>query len=143
MGSDRECDEVDNPDRGKHLSLRRETLVPIHEAETLWGQPSISTLRAWVTKGVKTAGGSVLLERVEIGGSIFTSVEAFERFIISQNAPNLVHYMLGETVVPMKIARRHVPRRLIPLLETFRIGWKRFTSEEAIARTLNAHQVYA
>ncbi len=110
--------------------LRNETLVSLLEAEHLWGQPSRSTVFRWMTKGIE----GLKLERTTLDRSLCTSVEAFERFIIAQNAPKLVHYMLDETVIPLKKARMKRGRGVLADLETFRIGRKLYTTEEALER---------
>ena len=110
--------------------LRRETLIPLTESEHLWGQPSRWTVFRWMKSGIR----GVKLEFTTLDRSLFTSVEAFERFVIAQNAPKLVHYMLDETVIPIKKAKRRVPKRFLAGLETFRIGKKLYTTEEAVER---------
>jgi hypothetical protein len=114
--------------------LRRETLVSLTEAEQLWGQPGRRTVFRWMMKGLKTPSGTVKLERTTLDRSLCTSVEAFERFIIAQNAPKLVHYMLDETVIPIKVAKKRLGWRSLATLESFRIGKKLYTTNEALER---------
>jgi hypothetical protein len=49
-------------------------------------RPDLQAMRRWYTKGVKSADGSKLkLEIVKVGGRVYTSVEAVQRFISAQS----------------------------------------------------------
>ena len=59
------------------IDVTSETLITLPEAAALLpGRPSITTLWRWRTKGVR---GRVL-ESVNIGGKVYTSEEALQRF---------------------------------------------------------------
>lgn len=61
------------------IDINTESLVSMTEAakDKSLGRPSVTTLWRWRTKG---AGGRKL-ETVKIGGTVFTSREAIERFV--------------------------------------------------------------
>jgi hypothetical protein len=69
---------------GKNLHLLDETLVPLTDApDVLPGCPSYDTLLEWKTRGLSVPGRhlSVLLECVNVGKKVYTSHEAFRRFV--------------------------------------------------------------
>ena len=68
------------------IDLQTEKLVPISQAAALLpGRPSTATLWRWRLRGVKGRR----LESVEIGGRVYTSVEALQRFAVpSGGAPS-------------------------------------------------------
>jgi len=64
-------------------SLLREHLIPISQSKTkLPGGPSESSARRWAKRGVKgrKSGAVHKLEIVYIGSTMYTSIEAFERW---------------------------------------------------------------
>ena len=67
----------------KMSSLLREQLVPISQSKTkLPGSPSESSARRWAKRGVKgkKSGTVHKLEIAYIGSTMYTSIEAFERW---------------------------------------------------------------
>ena len=67
----------------KMSSLLREQLVPISQSKTkLPGNPSESSARRWAKRGVmgKKSGTVHKLEIAYIGSTMYTSIEAFERW---------------------------------------------------------------
>lgn len=64
-------------------SLLREQLIPISQSKTkLPGSPSESSARRWARRGVrgKKSGEVHKLEICYIGSTMYTSLEAFERW---------------------------------------------------------------
>jgi hypothetical protein len=56
-------------------------------------RPHVSALWRWCRKGLKTAGGGrVRLEHVRIGGRIYTSRQAMERFFAAVAAADLEYF---------------------------------------------------
>ena len=67
----------------KMSSLLREQLVPISQSKTKRpGSPSESSARRWAKRGVigKKSGTVHKLEIAYIGSTMYTSIEAFERW---------------------------------------------------------------
>ena len=65
------------------MSLLREHLVAVSQSKTkLPGKPSESTVRRWAKRGVrgKKSGDVHKLEIRYIGSTMYTSIEAFERW---------------------------------------------------------------
>lgn len=68
-----------------------EKALPMNEAfqKAVGMRPDLQAMRRWYTKGVKSSDGSITkLEIVKIGGRVFTSVEAAQRFISAQSVPS-------------------------------------------------------
>ena len=65
------------------INVETETMIPLSAAtQHLPGNPSESTVRRWV-EGFR----GCRLEILRVGGRVFTSVEACQRFVASQNEP--------------------------------------------------------
>ena len=63
------------------IDIENETLVPLASGRKLPGQPTKEALQRWAKVGVKgQSGRQITLEVVKIGGILYTSQEAFERF---------------------------------------------------------------
>jgi len=65
------------------MSLLREHVVPLSQAKKkLPGSPSESSIRRWAKRGVKgkKSGAVHKLEVCYIGNTMYTSIEAFERW---------------------------------------------------------------
>ena len=65
------------------MSILREQLVAVSQAKTkLPGKPSESTVRRWAKKGVvgKKSGEVHKLEIAYVGSTMYTSIEAVERW---------------------------------------------------------------
>jgi len=65
------------------MSLLREQIVPVAQSKTkLPGGPSESTVRRWAKRGVKgkKSGEVHRLEIRYIGSTMYTSIEAFDRW---------------------------------------------------------------
>src|SRR5437763_17041592 len=75
------------------IDIHTETLFRLRDARNLaWlkgrrgGRVDLSTLRRWSLRGIRGA----VLETVRIGGSVFTSADAVERFVSTLRAPGQV-----------------------------------------------------
>lgn len=63
------------------IDVASERLMTLHEAAALLpGRPSVATLWRWRTKGARGRR----LESVALGGKVFTSAEAIQRFASQQ-----------------------------------------------------------
>lgn len=65
------------------MSLLREQVVPIAQSKKrLPGNPSESSVRRWAKRGVKGKHSGTVhkLEVCYIGSTMYTSIEAYERF---------------------------------------------------------------
>ena len=63
-------------------------------------RPHIASVWRWCRKGVKSAaGGYVRLEHVRIGGRIYTSSEALERFFAAVAAADLEYFRDDEATI--------------------------------------------
>lgn len=61
------------------IDISSETMLTLHEAAAIVpGRPSICTLWRWRVRGLKGRK----LESIAIGGKIYTSVEALQRFAV-------------------------------------------------------------
>lgn len=69
--------------QGQRARLTGEQLVALPDGRRfLPGAPSARKLRYWYRNGLRSETGQrVFLETVKIGGTRYTSVEAFERFV--------------------------------------------------------------
>lgn len=80
-----------NDSKTKHHDISRETLVRFDEGrKKLPGAPTKNQLRYWYKRGLlprsESAGERVFLEPpIQIGGSLYTSVEAVGRFLKKLN----------------------------------------------------------
>ncbi len=69
-----------------NILVLSETTISLKEGSKLAGRPTRRQLYRWSREGVLTPTGErVHLERAKHGGSIVTSIEAFERFIAKCN----------------------------------------------------------
>jgi len=63
------------------IDINTETLVPLASGRKLPGSPARKLLESWGTLGIKgKSGRRIVLDVVKIGGSAYTSQEAFKRF---------------------------------------------------------------
>lgn len=73
--------------------LKTETLVTLSEGKKLLQQapPTYRMLRRWIDHGLRSHGENerVYLEGIQIGGTTYTSVEAFHRFLDKLNGTEL------------------------------------------------------
>ena len=78
------------------IEIRTEQVIPLgHAPKHLPGRPHIATLYRWANRRHRP------LETVAIGGRIYTSVEALERFAEQRSGPP------AETPPSADAARRH------------------------------------
>jgi len=65
------------------IDIEVEQLITCYGGKKLPTRPSPNTIRKWITEGCasKATGETVRLEHVQIGGRIYTSVEAYSRYI--------------------------------------------------------------
>lgn len=84
---------IDHPLKGeRHLSMREAAdLVPGNRGNAL------RAVYRWAREGVKAPTGRVRLETLRVGGYLFTSKEALERFI---TVLNVVHPDRFEVIRP-------------------------------------------
>ena len=76
-------------------------LMPLAEAaRTIPGQPHLATVYRWVRHGV----GDVRLEAVKVGGRLFTSQEAVDRFIRATSTPPSCAPGIGRSVADQTTA---------------------------------------
>jgi hypothetical protein len=69
------------------MSEQLQLLLPLLE-KTLGHRPSPPTIFRWHTVGVKLSdGGRVKLDAKKVGGRLYASPQAVERFINAQNQP--------------------------------------------------------
>src|SRR6185295_13684213 len=75
------------------IDIHSEKLVRFHDARKLtWlkgrrgGRLDISTLRRWASRGIRGA----ILETVRLGGSVYTTEEAVERFVCALSTPGQI-----------------------------------------------------
>lgn len=60
-------------------------------------RPHVSAIWRWCRKGLKTAGGGrVRLEHVRIGGRIYTSNEAMQRFFAAVAAADVAYFQADD-----------------------------------------------
>lgn len=63
-------------------------------------KPHIASVWRWCRKGIKTSGGGrVRLEHVRIGGRIYTTGPAMERFFAAVAAADLEHFRDDDTTL--------------------------------------------
>lgn len=118
-------------------TIRMESLVAFGECRTLPGHPDRKSLERWSRNGILNCGGRVRLEKVCIGKLNFTSREAYARFLMAINRPRNIRQLLFESIVPLSVVRRQIPRKAMAHLETFLIGSrKKYTTHEAVKRVL-------
>lgn len=69
--------------RGLHmLDLASEDLFPLTDTANIPGRPHPTTVGRWATRGVR----GIRLETVRIGGRLYTSAEAVQRFVAALTA---------------------------------------------------------
>lgn len=75
---------TDSPKR-----MLNERLLSVGEASRLPSAPTSDTIRNWILTGIKRPGDKlrVYLEHVYVGGRLYTSEEAYLRFIDRLNTP--------------------------------------------------------
>ena len=78
------------------IEIRNETVIPLADApKHLPGRPHVSSLYRWCQRKRRA------LETVKIGGRVFTSLEALERFAEQRSGPTT------ESPSSADAARRH------------------------------------
>lgn len=79
------------------IEIRSEQVIPLGQApKHLPGRPHLSTLYRWANRRNRP------LETVAIGGRVYTSVEALERFVEQRSGPPA-----QATSTSAEVARRH------------------------------------
>lgn len=70
----------------KQTDLMRENLLTVKQATSQFSQkPAPATIRNWISRGIFHQGELIFLESLKIGGKLFTTQEAVQRFVERTN----------------------------------------------------------